>query len=334
LRIRTLKEITMTSNTARGKNPTEAAFGSASVSTGLFMMFAAVMISPIIDIFAKLAITTVPAIEISAARFLIQSLAAVPFLLVRRHLFTLSWRSTGFHIVRGGILALSMVSFVATLEFMEVADAIAIFFVEPIILTILSSIFLKEAIGWRRYTACAVGFCGALLVIQPSFAEVGYVALLPVVSAFCIAIFAILTRIGSQKEDPWSMQLQSGFWGFVFCALSMVFSDVLGMPGMTFASADATILLYLLGVGVSATLSGILGVYAYRAAPASMLAPLQYLEIVSATIFGWLVFNHFPDALKWLGIAIIVASGLYIIWRERRFASKPVSNVETTPLTP
>lgn len=335
MRIRTLKETPMTLKMARGKTATQAtALASGSVSTGLFMMFAAVMISPIIDIFAKLAITTVPAIEISAARFLIQSLAAVPFLIMRPHLFSMSWRSTGFHIVRGGILALSMISFVATLEFMEVADAIAIFFVEPIILTILSSIILKEAIGWRRYTACAVGFFGALLVIQPSFAEVGYVALLPVLSAFCIAIFAILTRIGSQKEDPWSMQLQSGMWGFLFCALPMLFSDMLGMPGIAFISADTTILLYLLGVGVSATLSGILGVYAYRAAPASMLAPLQYLEIVSATIFGWLVFNHFPDAIKWLGIAIIVASGLYIIWRERRFASKPVSNVETTPLTP
>ncbi|MNT91204.1 EamA-like transporter family protein [compost metagenome] len=61
-----------------------------------------------------------------------------------------------------------------------------------------------------------------------------------------------------------------------------------------------------------------LGVYAYRAAPASVLAPLQYLEIVSATIFGWLVFGHLPDALKWLGISIIIGSGLYIIWRERR----------------
>jgi drug/metabolite transporter (DMT)-like permease len=329
-----MKEIRMKSNNARVKATDGTPHANASVSTGLLMMFAAVMISPIIDIFAKLAITTVPAIEISAARFLIQSLAAVPFLISRRGLIIFSWHGTGFHFVRGGILALSMVSFVATLEFMEVADAIAIFFVEPIILTILSSIFLKEAIGWRRYTACGVGFLGALLVIQPSFAQVGYVALLPVVSAFCIAIFAILTRIRSQTEDPWSMQFQSGAWGFVFCALPILFSGPLGMPGMAFVSADATILLYLLGVGISATLSGILGVYAYRAAPASLLAPLQYLEIVSATIFGWLVFHHFPDALKWLGIAIIVASGLYIIWRERRFASRPVSNVENTPLTP
>jgi len=80
--------------------------------------------------------------------------------------------------------------------------------------------------------------------------------------------------------------------------------------------------------------AGILTVHAYRAVPASTLAPLQYFEIVSATIFGWLVFGNFPDAIKWLGIFIIIGSGLYILWRERRFASKPVSDTSATAFTP
>ena len=74
-----------------------------------------------------------------------------------------------YHAMRGAIITVSMVSFVTTLKYMAVADAIAIFFVEPIMLTILSSVFLKETIGWRRYTACGVGFFGAMLIIQPSF---------------------------------------------------------------------------------------------------------------------------------------------------------------------
>ena len=88
-------------------------------------------------------------------------------------------------------------------------------------------------------------------------------------------------------------------------------------------------------VGVFAAVSGILSVYAYRAAPASVLAPIHYLEIVSATLFGWLVFGDFPDPIKWLGISLIIASGLYIIWRERRVASiKPVTKSETTSVAP
>ena len=84
--------------------------------------------------------------------------------------------------------------------------------------------------------------------------------------------------------------------------------------------------------GLAATLTGILSTYAYRSAPASTLAPMQYFEIVSATILAWYVFGDFPDAVKWLGIAIIMGSGLYILWRERKTASAPVSKSgEFTP---
>ena len=290
---------------------------NGDIPFGLALMVISVLISPLIDIFAKLAIATVPAAQITAARFVLQILFILPVVLLRGTLFDLTWRKTGLHMLRGGLLVVTMMTFITTLKVMEVADAIAIFFVEPIILTILGSIFLKETIGWRRYTACAVGFLGALLVIQPSMQEVGWIALLPVVSAFGLAIFLLITRMVAQNEDPWSMQFHAGIWGAVFCGIILYAGQSTGSEIFDPVIPDVTAAFYLLGVGVAATISGVLGVYAYRAAPASVLAPLQYLEIVSATIFGWLVFQHFPDALKWLGIAIIIASGLYIIWRER-----------------
>jgi S-adenosylmethionine uptake transporter len=217
---------------------------------------------------------------------------------------------------------------------MEVADAIAIFFVEPIILTILSSIFLKEKIGWRRYTACGVGFCGALLIIQPSFQQVGVVALLPIVTAVCIAIYVMLTRVVSLREDAWSMQFKTGLWGVLFSLVALEIGRRMAVPAFDPVIPGPIAMLHLLGVGVSAAVTGILSVYAYRAVPASTLAPLQYFEIVSATIFGWLVFDNFPNLLKWLGILIIIASGLYILWRERRLASKPVSDTSQSLRAP
>lgn len=288
------------------------------VSFGLSLMVVAVLISPLIDIFAKLAITTIPSAEITAVRFVLQVIFILPVVIVRGTLLDLTWKKTGLHMLRGGLLVVTMLSFITTLKAMEVADAIAIFFVEPIILTILGSIFLKETIGWRRYTACAVGFLGALLVIQPSMQEVGWIALLPVVSAFGLAVFLLVTRLVAQHEDPWSMQFHAGVWGALFCGILIYIGDGTGSEIFDPVVPDSVASLYLLGVGITATISGVLGVYAYRAAPASVLAPLQYLEIVSATIFGWLVFGDLPDALKWLGIAIIIGSGLYIIWRERR----------------
>ncbi|SCW55197.1 Threonine/homoserine efflux transporter RhtA [Rhizobium mongolense subsp. loessense] len=307
---------------------------SSEVSMGLMLMFFSVLVSPLIDIFSKLAITTVPSAEITAARFAIQALCMLPIVIWRKKLTDSSWRQSLFHAIRGAIITISMISFVTTLKYMAVADAIAIFFVEPIILTILSSLFLGETIGWRRYTACGVGFFGAILVIQPSFQEVGYVALLPVVSAVCIAISAMMNRALAQREDPWVMQFHMGLWGLLFCGVLLFFARGTGSDVFEPVMPSMIGLVWLLGVGVTAAIASILGVYAYRSAPASTLAPLQYFEIVSATIFAWLVFGDFPDAIKWLGILIIIASGLYIIWRERRFASKPVSDTSEATRAP
>src|SRR6478735_1304719 len=182
-------------------NSTLPASTSSEVMMGLMLMSISVLVSPIIDIFSKLAITTIPSAEITAARFAVQALCMLPIVLWRKNLADTTWKQSFFHAIRGAIITVSMISFVTTLKYMAVADAIAIFFVEPIILTILSSIFLKETIGWRRYTACGVGFFGAVLIIQPSFEEVGYVALLPIVSALCIAISAMMSRALAQRED-------------------------------------------------------------------------------------------------------------------------------------
>ncbi|TWB61494.1 S-adenosylmethionine uptake transporter [Rhizobium sp. ERR 922] len=306
----------------------------SELTFGLSMMFLSVILSPVIDIFSKLAAATIPPGEVTAARFIFQALFALPIMAMRWQWGVWTWRRSGVHAIRAAMLTLSMVSFVTTLQVMEVADAIAIFFVEPMMLTILSSIFLKETIGWRRYTACAVGFFGAMLIIQPSFQEVGFIALLPVVTALCIAIYVMITRVVSHSEDAWSMQFQTAIWGTGFSLILLVIGRATGAVVLDPVIPDLTAMLYLLGVGATAAAAGILTVYAYRAVPASTLAPLQYFEIVSATIFGWLVFDNFPDAIKWLGIVIIIGSGLYILWRERRFASKPVSDTSETAFTP
>lgn len=297
------------------------------IGLGLFLMVLSVLVSPVIDIFAKLAVTAVPATEITFVRLLFQMIVLGPIGLMRGTLFDLTWRKTGLHAARGVLMAVTMISFVTTLAVMEVADAIAIFFVEPIILTILGAIVLKETIGWRRYTACGVGFFGSLLVIQPSLQEVGPIALLPIVAAFSLALFFLLTRLVSQKEDPWSMQFHAGVWGAVFTGLLLLAGHELDIAMLQPVVPDLENTLYIAGAAVAATVSGVLGVYAYRAAPASTLAPLQYLEIVSATILGWWVFGHLPDAVKWLGIAIIVSSGLYVIWRERQIGRTTVPSL-------
>ncbi len=308
---------------------------TTGITTGLGLMILAMLIAPLIDVFSKLATTNASPTMITMVRFVFQGLCMLPLVIWTRSWRSFSWEMSFYHAIRAAIITISMVCFVATLAVMSVADAVAIYFVEPIILTVLSSIFLKEIIGWRRYTACAVGFIGAMIVIRPSFQEIGYVALLPVVTAFCIAIFAMMTRALAHREEPWAMQFQMSLWGIPICAILLVLGEGTDVKFLAPSLPDLTTWLWMATVGIFAAVSGILSVYAYRAAPASVLAPIHYLEIVSATLFGWLVFGDFPDPIKWLGISIIIGSGLYIIWRERRVASiKPVTKSETTSVSP
>lgn len=289
-----------------------------SVVLGMGLMFVSVFIAPLIDVFSKLATAHLPAAEIALLRFVFQSLFMLPVVLWRGSWRQFGWRLTLYNMVRGALVTVTMVAFVTALAYMAIADAIAIFFVEPIILTIMGGLFLKEAIGWRRYLACAVGFFGAIMIVRPSFEEIGWVALLPIVAAFSFALFALTTRVLANRQDPWAMQLQTGLFGGLFCGLLLLAFEGSGSAVFDPVLPNATALLQALGVGFWATASGIIAVYAYRYAPASTLAPLQYFEIVCATLFGWLVFGDLPDLLKWTGIAIIIASGLFILWRERQ----------------
>jgi Predicted permeases len=303
------------------------------IVNGLGLMVLAMLIAPFIDVFSKLATNKASPAMITTARFLFQGLFLLPVVIASGGFRSFSWKQSLYHAIRAALITLSMLCYVATLAVMPVADTLAIFFVEPIMLTVLASLFLKETIGWRRYLACFIGFLGAMIVIRPSFSEVGYITLLPIIAALCVAIFALMTRALSQKEEPWGMQFQMSLWGLLIGTVLITFGGQTEISILVPSLPDAPTIIWMAAVGLAAALSGILSVYAYQRAPAAVLAPMQYLEIVSATLFGWLVFGDFPEPIKWLGISIIIGSGLFIIWRERKFASRPVTEAEKITVT-
>jgi len=287
-------------------------------STGVTLMCASVLTAPLIDIFSKLAVGSVPAGEVCFARFLFQALFMLPFALMRGRLFSRSLLQSSLHFLRGFLILAGMTAYTYALRTMPVADAVAIFFVEPAILTLMSGILLKEHISRNKIIACTTGFGGSLMVIQPSFSQFGWVSLLPMVTAFTVATFLLLTRISARTEEPSSMQFQSSVWGLLAAGLLLAIGHYADISIYDPVLPDFSTVLFLAGVGLAATVSGILSVHAYRATAASVLAPLQYLEIVTACIVAYLVFGDFPNALKWAGIVVIIGSGLFIIWREDR----------------
>lgn len=141
---------------------------------GIALMMGFIITGPFIDIFAKLATAAVPVAQIAAARFLFQGAFIAPVAALLGRLTRPPKRDVQLYFARGALILLSTACITGAVKFMPIADAIAIFFVEPFILTLLGSFFLGETVGPRRLTACFIGFIGALLVIQPSFAAVGW----------------------------------------------------------------------------------------------------------------------------------------------------------------
>lgn len=300
-----------------------------NIVLGMVLMCTAMLAAPGMDIIAKYLGTegqVAPGV-VTFCRFVVQAIilfCLMVGMVTFAHRKRIWPKNIAVNLLRGAMMATAAFLFFTAVTFMPVADAIAIFFVEPFILTILSAILLGEAVGWRRRIAVLVGFGGALFIIQPSFQELGSVVILPVVTAFIFALYLILTRKYAGKDDPFAMQLTAGVGGaLTMAAALLVGGGVFGIDPLvaTWPTSSFTWTL-VVTLGLLGTASHLLIVFAFARAPASILAPFQYIEIVSGTILGYLVFRDFPDLIKWIGIAIIIGSGVYIFWREAALSRK------------
>ncbi len=292
----------------------------------MLMMAAGVIVIPGIDAIAKHLSTTLPPGQIAASRFLFQLIFLLPVILIMKR--RLSSQHLILNAFRGALIAGATLFFFWGLKYLPLADAIAIFFVEPLILTLISAIFLREQVGWRRLTAILIGFVGALLVIRPSFQTIGLPAFLPLGAACCFAIYLALTRKVAQTDDVLTMQLWAGVFGLLTLGIALMFGETasINVIDPTWPSLYEWLMLAMLGA--IATSGHLLIVGAFRRASPSILAPFQYLEILGATLLGVLIFGEFPELATWLGIAIIVASGLYVFHRERRLSRDTVPRVD------
>ncbi len=293
----------------------------AQLSRGMGLAMIGTLILPGMDALAKLVAESgaMSPGQLTFMRFAIQAGVSFLALLVTGGIAALGARHFSMNFLRGTLLGLASLFFFIAVKYMPLADAIAVFFVEPLLLTLLSWLVLKEQFGWRRWAAIVVGFCGAVLVIQPSYEVFGPVSLLPLLTALLFAVYLVLNRIAGRSDGVMVMQYVAGLGGMAVCALALVFGEVTGIGDLQVAfPASGQIWLMVFAMGMIGVIGHYLVVHAIRLVPASLIAPFQYLEIVSAAGLGLLIFGDFPTPSKWLGIAIIVGSGLFVFWREQR----------------
>ncbi len=292
---------------------------------GMVLASLAALLLPVMDALAKLLGEqgAMSPGQLTFLRFAIQAVVCFAFLALAGNWRGLRSERFAMNFLRGALLAIGSLFFFVAIKYMPLADAFAIFFVGPLILTLQSFVFLREPVGWRRIVASFVGFGGALIVIQPSLAIFGVISILPLVSAACFATYLLLNRVVGQTDGPMAMQFVAGLGGASVIAVTMLVAAPFGVADMAITpTSDLVVWVLVFVMGGFGLLGHYVFVRAYQFAPASMLAPFTYLEIISAVALGWMLFGEFPTLGKWGGIAIIVGSGLYVFWRERRAPSQ------------
>ena len=297
---------------------------------GLLFVFAFCLLAPLGDALVKVVGMGAPLMVLLLSRFVFQAVSLAPVVLLSGREFPTDRRIFGLICLRSLFHILGIGMMFTALRLLPLADAIAIVFVFPFILLFLGRFVLGEEVGRDQIIACVLGFGGCLLVIKPSFAEVGIVALLPVAVAFAFSTFMLITRSIAKECDPISLQATSGGIStamllFVWLLVWLGAGQGAGHP----APYDLTIMLpaseriawLLLAIGALGTAGHLCMTIALRFAPSATLAPLQYVEIPIATFLGWLFFGELPDGLAALGIMITTGAGVFVVMSERQTLS-------------
>jgi drug/metabolite transporter (DMT)-like permease len=295
---------------------------------GILLMLGFCILAPLGDAIAKLLGETVALMGLICVRFGVQALMLTPIVFLRGDTLRIPPGTFPKILLRTCLHITGIALMFSSLWYLPLADALAIAFVMPFIMLILGHYVLHETVGAHRIGACAIGFIGTLLVIQPNFVAVGWPALLPLGVAVVFALFMLVTRQIAKSIDAVHLQAVSGLQALAILVPLLILFPT--MPGFDFTWPNGTDLWLLMLLGVLGTIAHLMMTGSLRHAPASTLAPMQYLEIPFGTAIGWLIFQDLPNGLAALGICITVGSGLYIILREQRLSRLPAQTAEAS----
>ena len=265
------------------------------------------MIVPIMDAFAKHLSSSMDVFQIAWARYFFSAFFTLSLMIIL-YRKTIVWsKNPKLQLLRGFVLAFSTLCFFYSISVISLPKALTLAFVAPITCTAFSPIFLNEKVGIRRWSAVLVGFLGALIVIRPGFIEVNLATLAAVSCGICYGFYFIITRKLSTSDNS---------------LLTLLFTSVVGLLIMSVItpyvwvkpSLNEWIIMAL--IGLIASVAHLFIIISLKYADASKLAPLGYTEIITNIIISYYFFHELPDNWTYLGLFIIVLSGLYISRRE------------------
>lgn len=236
-------------------------------------------------------------------------LSGVIVLLMVKGTEILATSHLGLQLLRGMLAVTSAAAFISGLKYVPLADAVSVTFLAPLLVTIFSALLLKEKVGPKRLIAVAIGFVGTLIVIRPGFGQVHPAVMLVVLAATAFALRQVVSRLLAGSDRTATTVAYTAIASFAMLSLPLAFFWQTPETGRQIA--------LLAGMAVTAALGELMVIKALEIAEASVVTPMHYTLIIWATLYGWLLFGHLPDMWTWVGAAIIIATGLYIMNRER-----------------
>lgn len=294
---------------------------------GVVLMLGFCAIVPIADAMAKL-LGGYPLTQLILIRFAAQAALLLPLTLWLRQVIFPTRRVAALTFLRALLQMSGIGMMFAALRALPLADAVAIAFVMPFIMLLLGWWFLGEEVGPRRFAACAVGFLGTLMVVQPSFAAVGAPALLPLAVAMIFAAFMLVTRQIAKEIEPVALQGATALFALPILLPFTVLPVSREAPLTGWLAPNLPDLWLFAVLGLAGSVAHLLMTWSLRFAPAATLAPMQYLEIPIAAFVGLVIFGEFPNGLALAGICVTIAAGLFVVMRERaasRAAAPPAA---------
>lgn len=297
--------------------PSRALPANALLGIGLLILSMCVL--PMLDAAGKWVMAAgVPMLVLSWVRYTLHLVLVLAIVLPMRGPAIVRSRRPGAQVLRGICMFTATCAFFTTLHYLPQAEATAINFLAPLIVLASAPWMLGEPVRISRWVAAVVGLLGVLIIIRPGGGLHPVGTMFGLLTACCFAAQFITTR-RLAADDPLTSLIWSGAVGTVCLTVTLPFVLPAALPVL----ADLPPLHWavLLSTGVTGSLGHLLQIAAYRNAPASLLAPFVYFQIVSATAIGWLIWGHFPDPVTWLGIAVICGSGIAIgivEWRRGR----------------
>ena len=273
----------------------------------ILLNISAWMLLPFMDGMAKHLSTEIHFIQVVWGRYFFMAILS---LLITYFFFNnnLRWpKNLQIQLSRSLFLFLSTVFFFFSISKISLAEALTLSFVSPIIVTILSIFLLNEKVGVRRWIAVILGFAGVLIVIRPGFNEINIATVAALGTGICYAFYIVSTRKLSSIDNPLLTLIFTGLSGAIVISLVVPFF----WTWMNYS--QWLILISLASIG---TVAHLLIILSLNFAEASKLAPLGYFEIVTNVLIGYYFFNDFPNKWIWLGLLLIISSGIYISIRE------------------